>query len=264
MDHPFKHILLATERTKFDAGAERVALEMAKLCNLPLSVVVPVLTNPEFEIEARKLIDRSESEIASRIDELRAQAGEMGVSIDVHARRGEVPYKEIIIEASGRKSDLVVIRRRGKRSFLANLLIGEMVGKVVGAAPCSVLMVPRSGKMWTHGILVAVDASDGAASIVAVAAAIASLCNLPLHVISVVASDGGRIEAERIVAGLVETAIGLGASARGMVLAGRACDEILAAPVDADLIVVGMGDVRSGGTMQKVMGLSEKPVLAVH
>ena len=47
MDHPFEKILLATEHTEFDSGSERVAIEMARRCNLPLSVVVPVVTNPE-------------------------------------------------------------------------------------------------------------------------------------------------------------------------------------------------------------------------
>lgn len=262
MDHPFKNLLLATEHTEFDTGSERVALEMAQRCGLPLSVVVPLVSNPEFEAEAPRLIDRAEHEIAARIDEFRAQAQAMGVAIDVNARRGESPCREIADEASERESDLIIIRRRGKRSFLAKLLVGEMVGKVVSVAPCSVLMVPRACNMWSHGVLVAVDASSDAAKVCAVAAAIAAQCDLPLHVLSVAATEGARMDAERIVERHVQSATGLGASASGMVLIGRPCDEILAAPVDADLIVVGKG--RSGDTTQKVVGQSEKPVLAIH
>ena len=59
-----------------------------------------------------------------------------GVQIDVVARRGEEPYREIVQEAVERRSDLIITRRRGKRSFLSNLLIGEMVSKVVGHAHC--------------------------------------------------------------------------------------------------------------------------------
>ncbi|MBY0579404.1 MAG: universal stress protein [Burkholderiales bacterium] len=264
MDHPFKNLLLATECTEFDTGSERVALEMAKRCDLPLAVVVPVVSNPEFEVEAPRLIDRAEHEIASRIEALHARAKEMGVVIDVHARRGETPCKEIVSEACEMESDLIIIRRRGRRSFLANILVGEMVGKVVSMAPCSVLMVPRACNMWSRGVLVAVDASSDAGKVVAVAAAIASRCDLPLYVLSVAGSKTGRPDAGRIVERHVQAAMGLGASAKGLVLVGRACDEILAAPVDADLIVIGLGDVRSGGTTQKVVGQSEKPVLAVY
>ena len=45
-DYPFKRILLATEHTEFDTGAERVAFTMALHCGIPLSVVLPLLSNP--------------------------------------------------------------------------------------------------------------------------------------------------------------------------------------------------------------------------
>ena len=261
MDHPFKKILLATEHTEFDAGSERVALEMAKRCGLPLAVVVPVLTNPEFEIQAHRLVDRMEHEIAARIDDLREVAKGMGVTIHVQARRGESPADEIIREAEAIGADLVVIRRRGTRSFLAKLLLGEMVSQVVGASPCSVLMVPRAAHMWSRGILAAVGGEDD--RVAAVAAAVASQCGLPLHVLSVAQSEGSRHEAEMIVSRNAGIAAGLGAEVHGTVRIGRPCDEILAVP-EADLVVVGMGNVRPGGTTRNVVEQSEKPVLAVH
>ncbi len=264
MDHPFRNILLATEHTEFDAGSERVALEMAKRCGLPLSVVVPVLSNPEFEIGAHRLADRAEQEIASRIDEFREIAKKMGIPIDLEARRGGNPAKEIIGRAMEMGADLIVIRRRGRRSFFAKLLIGEMVSQVVSSAPCSVLMVPRACSMWSKGILAAVDGSDLGEKVLSVAAVIALECNLPLHVLSVAQNGASRKQAEDIISDCVKTAQGLGARAEGLVLAGKPCDGILDAPVDADLIVVGMGNVRSGGTTQKVVGQSERPVLVVH
>ena len=264
MDHPFKNILLATERTEFDSGAERVALEMARRCNLPLSVVVPVLSNPEFEMAAHRLADRTEQDIAAKVDDLRMNAKKMGVSVDIRARRGDAPADEIVQEALNCKSDLIVIRRRGRRGFLAKLLIGEMVSRIIGSAPCSVLMVPRACSMWSRGILAAVDGSERSARVASVAASIAMECGLPLHVLSVASSEASRKGAEYNVSINADLARGLGAEVHEMVRVGRPCDEILAAPADIDLIVVGMRDVRSGGTTQKVVGQAEKPVLAVH
>ncbi len=264
MHHPFEKILLATEHTEFDSGSERVAIEMAKRCNLPLSVVVPVVTNPVFEVEAPKLIDRAEHEIAARIEALEQEAKEQGVSLSVHARRGEEPCGEIVDEAKDLSSDLIVIRRRGKRSFLSNLLVGEMVGKVVRHSPCSVLMVPRACSMWKKGVLVALDDSDSAERVLDVAAKVAAQCGIPLHVLSVAHGEKDRDTADRIVEKGVEWASRLGANAHGLVLLGRPCDEILGAQTDADLVVLGMGDGRLGGTAQRVVGQSDIPVLAVH
>lgn len=262
MEHPFSNILLVTEHTEFDSGSERVALEMAKRCDIPLSVVVPVVSNPVFEIEAHALADRTEHEIAVRLDAFREIAKGAGVTIKVHARRGESPAEEIVQEATELKSDLIVIRRRGRRSFIAELLVGEMVTRIVTTSPCSVLMVPRACGMWSRGILVAVDGQNEQA--LKAAAGIAVLCELPLYVLCVAHGESSREDAERIAFRNVETAKGIGAKAKGMVLAGRVCDAILEAPVDADLVVVGMGGMHFGGTAQRVVAQSEKPVLAVH
>jgi nucleotide-binding universal stress UspA family protein len=196
MSHPFERVLLATEHTEFDAGAERLALDLAKRCGLPLSVVLPVVSNPEYEIIAPQLAERGEQEAAAKIRMLRQTAEAEGVKIDVVARRGEEPYHEIVREASERQSDLVIIRRRGKRSFLSNLLIGEMVSKVVGHAPCSVLFVPRAARMWSRGILAAVDASPNARNVAHFAGKIAAQCELPLTLVSVASHAADSIAAQ--------------------------------------------------------------------
>ncbi|MHB1100672.1 MAG: universal stress protein, partial [Burkholderiales bacterium] len=116
----------------------------------------------------------------------------------------------------------------------------------------------------SRGILAAVDASESSARVVSVAAAIAVECGLPLHILSVASSEASRKGAEQNVSINADLARGLGAEVHEMVRIGRPCDEILAVPADIDLIVVGMGDVRSGGTAQKVVGQAEKPVLAVR
>src|SRR5512140_2726098 len=198
MTHPFERILLATEHTEFDSGAERVAFALAQRCGKPLAAVIPVVSNPEYEAVAPQLAERAEQEAAARIEKLRTAAKTAGVLLDVVTRRGEEPYLEIVQEASGRKSDLIVTRRRGKRSFLSNLLVGEMVSKVAGNAPCSVLFVPRAAQMWAHGILAAVDASISAAHVASTAAKVARQCALPLTIISVASHESLRANAENV------------------------------------------------------------------
>jgi nucleotide-binding universal stress UspA family protein len=268
----FSRILLATEHSEYDAGAERMAFAMAKRCQLPLAAVLPLVSNPEYEALAPQIAAKAEKEAAAKIANLQAQATDAGVTIELQVRRGEEAYEEIVDEAKVRQTDMVVIRRRGKRGILANLLVGEMVSKVVAHAPCHVLIVPRESHMWTQRILVAAEPTDLGLKIVATASDVASQCGLPLHVVCVVAAEGLKPAAQSFIARSVELAKSKGIVATGEVRLGRPFSEILEARAQtvSDLIVLGarsdgrLGRALVGGVAQKVMGLSEHPVMVLH
>lgn len=268
----FTHLLLATEHSEYDTGAEAMAFALAQRCQLPLATVVPLVSNPEYEAIAPQIAARAEREAAAKIAQLRKQALASGVSIDLHLRRGEEPYQEIVDEATAQGSDMIIIRRRGKRSFFANLLVGEMVSKVVAHAPCHVLIVPREARMWQQRVLVAAEATAQGRQIVATAVAVAAQCALPLHLVSVVAAEALRPQAEAFVIEMVKLAQAQGLTAQGEVKVGLPYMEVLAARAtsQADLIVIGsrgeasIGRALIGGVAQKVMGLSEHPVLVLH
>lgn len=272
MTQLFTHLLLATEHSEYDTGAEAMAFALAQRCQLPLATVVPLVSNPEYEAIAPQIAARAEREAAAKIAELRDQAQALGVSIDLHLRRGEEPYREIVDEALAQGSDMIIIRRRGKRSFFANLLVGEMVSKVVAHAPCHVLIVPREARMWQQRVLVAAEASAQGRQIVAIAIAVAAQCALPLQIVSVVAAEALRPQADSFVAEMINLAQAQGVPAQGEIKIGHPYKEILATRMacQADLIVIGsrgessIGRALIGGVAQKVMGLSEFPVLVLH
>ena len=267
----FQHLLLATEHSEFDRGAEALALALARRCQLPLAGVLPIVSNPEFEAEAPALAARADQHAAARIAELHEMAQAQGVSLALQARRGPEPHQEIVDEARERHSDLIVIRRRGKRGFLANLLLGEMVSKVVALAPCSVLIVPRGAQMWQQRVLVAAEAGAQGQQLVALAGAVAAECQLPVTVISV-ADAAGQATAQTFVNASVARLQQRGLNAEGRVLSGRPYEQILQAgrETGADLIVIGsrgelpLARALVGGVAQKVIGLAEHPVLVAH
>ena len=272
---PFHRILLATERTEFDVGAERVAIELARECAVPLSGVYPIVSNAEYEAVAPELVAQAEEGVFARLTQLREEARKGGVDLDLRVRRGEEPFREIVAEAQSRNADLVVVRRRGKRGFLANLIVGELPGKVAALAPCSVMLVPRAGRMWSQRVLAAVDTSRAAAAVATVAGRVAIRCNVPLLIASVAAEDSvpARAAAEAAVAAALEAAKDVGATAEGCVLAGRPAETIsaLAAERNADLLVVGrhgesgiLHRLLLGGTAQRIAGLVQCPVLVVR
>jgi nucleotide-binding universal stress UspA family protein len=273
MEIPWTRILLATEHTEFDVGAERLALDLARQRGLRLTGVLPIVSNDEYESVAPEFAARAEEAVHARVVALRDDAARAGVDLDLRIRRGEAPWREIVAEARSLGADLVVARRRGKQGLLANLLVGEMVGKVAAHAPCSVLLVPRAAQPWSHRVLAAVDDPPAAASVAEAAARVAAAGRLPLLMVSVAVHDtpDGRAAAEAAVAGALRVAGEMGVAAEGRIAVGRVADAIatLAAESGADLTVVGrggpgsLGRLRLGGNAHRIVGLAAGAVLVV-
>lgn len=271
-DYPFKSILLATEHTEFDIGAERVAFEMARLCGIPLRVVLPLLSNSEYEAEAPQLALRAEQQAAKNVDVLHDRAKESGVRLDIHIRRGEEAYQEIVAEAVDLKADLIVIRRRGKPGFLANMLVGEMVSKVIKNAPCAVLTVPRAAEFWRHGILAAVNETPAAQKVVSLASAIATACDLPLTIVSVAETRETKAKVESFNNRMAERASLDTRHVQSRVLVGKPVDQVLglAKEISADLMVIGRQryshipfSLGGSSAMQQIAGAMDIPTLVV-
>ena len=269
MPATFKRLLLATEHGEFDAGAEALAFAMARRCAVPLAGVLPILSNPEFEVVAPQLAERADAQAAVKREDLLAQAQAAGVALALRLRRGAEPYAEIVEEAHAVDADLIVIRRRGHRSFLANLLLGEIVSKVVAHSPCCVLIAARRVKMWSRRMLVGLDPQRFDVAMLATAAALAVEYGLPLLVVCVAGSEAGRQSAQQAVTAALQQLREAGADAEGEVRIGRPHQELIdaARARGADLLVIGrhgsepLGRAWIGGAAQKVVGLAECPVL---
>jgi nucleotide-binding universal stress UspA family protein len=270
---PFNRILLATEGTEFDVGAERVGIDLAASCGVPLLAVLPLVSNTEFESIAPLLQEEAEAELAAKMERLRQAAQARGVELRGNIRLGEEPYREIVAEARDRQADLVVLRRRGKRSYLANMLIGEMVHTVTGHAPCDVLIVPRSAQLWSHAIVLATDGSVHSDRATTVAAVLAVRYGLLLTVVSAAEDENGDNDVAR---SHVDRALAViraaGAHATGRVVVGKPYEAILAVAeaTGADLMVVGRRGVNRverilvGSTSERVAGYANSAVLIVQ
>jgi hypothetical protein len=268
---PFSRLMLSTEATSFDAGAERVALEFAQRCGLPLHVVLPFISNAEAELVAPELQQRAESALAARLERLREAARDRGVSATGTIRLGEDGVAGILDEARAAGADLIVMRRRGKRGFLAKLLVGEMVLQVIERAPCHALLVPTAARWWTQRVLLASDGSPDSRRAAQLAACLARCCGLPLSVIAAPerCETGSAAAQERLASALASLAQS-GIAAQGCLGAGRPGEAILEAArrFRADLIVLGRrgGGAHArraslGSAAQEVAGGADCPVL---
>ncbi len=264
----FHRPLLATECSEFDTGAQLVALGLARRSGQVLPVVLPLTSNPEFEAVAPALAAKAEAEAHAKVDILRREAQTQGVALDVQVRRGPEPYAEIVAHSRELGTDLLIIRRRGRRGFLANLLVGEMVSKVVAHAACPVVVCPREARPWQRAVLVGLDPLVSQPDLLAQAVAIAQAERLALHVVAVATDATRRPLAEAAAAAAVHEARRQGVAAQGEARTGRPHEQLIAAARDrgGDLLVIARHGPNNlsrawiGGVAQKVIGLAECPV----
>lgn len=257
-------LLLATEHTEFDLGAETVAFALARARGEPLPVILPVLSNAEFEAVAPEMAARADAEAARRRAALAEAAGEL--VLEVKVRRGAEPDQEIVDEARARDTQLLITRRRGKRGFLAQLLVGEMVSKVLSKAPCDMLIVPREAQFWRRGVLAAVDPRAPDLALVEAAAHIARHWRLGLSLVAVAEEESDITTAQQVIDQARVRAAALYPAVRGEVRRGRVADALREGlhTAGADLLLLGRrstaGGPALGGTTQKIIGRVECPV----
>jgi nucleotide-binding universal stress UspA family protein len=274
---PFASILLAVEATRFDSGAERVGIDLAASYHLPLLAVLPLVNNAVFESLAPEREERAEAEALAKISRLQETAKSRGVELRGTLRTGDEVFREVVTEARERGADLIVLPRRDKHSYLANLLLGELVHTVTGHTRSDVLAVPRASELWSRGILLATDGLPHSERATEVAAALAVSRDLPLTVLSVAEQHKGHEPDERRAKAHVELALAVvrvaGVRATGRVATqGKPHQAILAAAGEtgADLIVIGrrgLGRVERllvRSTSEEVGGSANSPVLIVQ
>lgn len=204
-------------------------------------------------------------------------------------RQGEEPYKYIVEEAEKNQIGMIIMGRRG-RTGLKRLMMGSETAKVIGHAPCNVLVVPRAAKIECRNILTATDGSKHSDAATSEAICIAKRCGAKLIVISVVPSESispmDIVHSEmwreliadeelRKAETNIKKAKGLaekeGVKAEGLVLSGRPYEAIVntAKEKRADLIVVGshgrtgLARLLMGSVTERVIGYTECAVLVV-
>lgn len=264
-----EHPLLATECTEFDTGAERVAFALAQHLGVPLDAIIPTASNAEYEVADPDYASRVDASTAAGVNLLKERASRLGVGFDVRIGRGDDRAAAIAAEATARHSDLLVLRRRGKRGFLARLFVGEMVRAAVTAAPCSALLVPRACEIWQRRILAVIDGTPAAPSVVTLAARLAEAFRLPLVVANGATAQPGEAQAIATLGTLArDHAITL--DHRALPQPTAAAIVGLATSLGADLIIVNRDgaptDPRApfGPLARDVVGQASCPVLLVR
>ena len=182
---------------------------------------------------------------------------------------------------------MIVMGRRG-RTGLKRLMMGSVTARVIGHAPCNVLVVPKAAKLAFKNIVVATDGSKYSVAAASAAIGLAKRNKSSLTVLSVApnellsASDmdvtfnqreliekNSLREAEKNAKAVKEAAQKEDVEVTAFVLSGRPADAIIetAKERNADLIVLGshgrtgVERLLMGSVAERVIVLASCPVL---
>ncbi|OIO79140.1 MAG: universal stress protein [Hydrogenophilales bacterium CG03_land_8_20_14_0_80_62_28] len=265
----FERILLATDGSEHSAGAIAIAGEMAKKCGAKLYIVSIALYSPGTNSLEPTLGIEAERLAMNNVEAARDRLG-YG-NCETRVLQNTDPARAIIEAAEKLRADVIVMGRRGRRG-LVRWKLGHATERVVGMAPCPVLVAPRSARMWRNKILLATDGSRYSDTAAAIAGNIAALCALPLTAISSTLSSHSperRQEAQEAIERVRQALSEKGIQVDSWLAEGRPEQTIIKAAekAGADLIVMGshgrtgLDKVFMGSVSERVLNQTGCPVL---
>ncbi|MBU1424858.1 MAG: universal stress protein [Gammaproteobacteria bacterium] len=267
-----ERIMVATDGSEFSAGAVQTAVELARATGARLYITGIAVYNPEYAstvpgIEQTALA-KARADVAAAV----AVAADLN-HVEVVVESAD-PYLGIVEAAEEYNVDLIVMGRRGIRG-LARDVLGVATARVIGHAPCSVLVAPRGVHLDKGDILVATDGSRYGDAEVWTAGRLAKLLSRQVIAVSAVLPSHNEVRRQQAVTAIEQAKAGLGVEhiqVTGIVTEGRAEQVIVdqALKTGAAMIVVGTHGRTSferllmGSVAERVIGFADRPVLVVR
>lgn len=263
-------LLVATDGSIFSKNAIREAINLAKTCSSKLIAVSVVKTNPEFEDLVPQVVEKAEKEVRKHLESIKNRASKEGVDCEIVVHRGEEPFQDIVNDAAKNQVDMIIIGTHG-RTGLKRLMMGSVTAKVIGHAPCKVLVIPKDARLILEKILIATDGSIFSELASREAISIAKRCGSSLIALSVAKRDENLPAAKESVDMVRQVAEKEGIKVEALTPKGIPFEVIVktAAQKNAGLIIVGIhgrtGTERllMGSVTERVIGHSASAVLVV-
>jgi len=152
-------LLLASDRSEFSEGAIRESIKLAKICGSKLYVIsvteTPDIRAYNYPLEA---FEKLEMLTRQHLESIKERAEKEGLVCEVIERRGPETYKYIVDEAAKNNVEMIIMGRRG-RTGITRVMMGSVTDRVIGDAPCKVLVVPTFTRISFEKILVPTDGS---------------------------------------------------------------------------------------------------------
>jgi nucleotide-binding universal stress UspA family protein len=134
-----KRILLPFDGSKYSEAALKEAIAMAKFSKGQIVIVTVVDVTEQFEALAPELTEKMAEHAKELVNRAAEKASAAGIKVEKEVHVGDA-YEVIVDRAKEKDIDLIVMGSHGRRG-LTRLLMGDVTAKVVGHAPCTVMVV---------------------------------------------------------------------------------------------------------------------------
>jgi hypothetical protein len=132
-------ILVPFDGSKYSNKAVREAVSISKRSGAKLVILSVVDITDEFETQAPGLADKLSKKTRILLDKVADKITAANISVIKEVHIGD-PYEIIVAVAKKNKADLIVMGSHG-RTGITRLLMGSVAARVIGHAPCNVLVV---------------------------------------------------------------------------------------------------------------------------
>ncbi len=156
----YKKILVAVDGSESSRNAFRQACKVARHDKSWVTAITTVPPYQDlFQVPSRreKVVAMLKSEAQKVVDEVKAVAKEEDIFLNTVVEEG-APAEAIVSFAEESNFDLIAMGRRG-RGEVERALVGSVTARVIGNAPCDVLVVPKGAKMGWQNLLFSTDGS---------------------------------------------------------------------------------------------------------
>ena len=136
-----ERILVALDGSIYSEQALDQAISMATICNSVLFAVSVVEAYPKSLNSGPGIKEKIEKETRKYLERVERKVAKQNISFETIVHVGRQPHEFIVKEAKKRNIDLIVMGTHG-RTGLKRIILGSVAQKVIGYAPCSVLVVP--------------------------------------------------------------------------------------------------------------------------
>ncbi|WP_297058908.1 universal stress protein [Thermosulfurimonas sp.] len=153
-----KTVLLAVDASEECRGAVQQAVSFVLECKAKLYILYVREYYPEIPEALLEAIKGIPEEHRAFLEEIKNMVEKEGGEAEIIIHELPEAWKVIVEEARKRQADLIILGKRG-HGGLEKLLMGSVAQKVIGYAPCKVMVVPREAEVRGETLLVATDGS---------------------------------------------------------------------------------------------------------
>ncbi len=135
----WKSIVFATDGSKYSEAATNKVIDFAKSYGSDVKVISAVDVTEEFMARAPGAVEDLVKKAKEIVEDVKRKASSEGIKAEGIVREGDA-YKVIVNIAKKQKANAIIMGSHG-RTGLRRLLMGSVTERVIGHAPCPVLVV---------------------------------------------------------------------------------------------------------------------------